>query len=72
MTTKTSDQRGIAVGRSKFEIPAWKFRIDNSPSLAVLQARRREHLPVELVAILRALTGNESRLIVFTSKEELS
>jgi hypothetical protein len=70
MNTKTSDRWGIIAltGRSNEETPTRKFRQENIRSVAVLQPRRREHIPLELVTLLRALAGNESNLIVLKTE----
>jgi hypothetical protein len=72
MITKTRRRSISSVGNAKIENSARKFRNQNSPSFAVLQPRRRERLPLEIVAVLRALTGDGNNPIVFAAKEELS
>jgi hypothetical protein len=69
MPTKTHGQGVSLVRNVKIEIPTRKFQRQTNGSLAFLQPRRRERLPLELVAILQALTGEESGPIVFTAKQ---
>ena len=70
MITKTNNRWGVASTGRKVEISARKPRTHSSTPFAVLQPRRPEYLPTAIVAILRALSCNESDLIVFASKEE--